>query len=602
MTKTEVCVATARPANRSGTFSIEVNGQPLEVHAGETILTALRAHGLTVPTLCHLEGLLPSGACRLCVVEVDGLPGLVPSCSYPVAPGMKIRTQSPVVVDARRTIVELLLASHPDDCLYCTRNGSCSLQDLSRDLGIRERHFRRRAPAPQLDLSSPAIVRDPEKCVLCGKCVRVCEEVQGVGAIDFVGRGAKAHVGSACNVGLGLSSCVACGQCVVVCPTGALTERSAIPEVVAALADPTKTVVVQHAPAVSVSLAEEFGLPEGTDVDGQMVAALRRLGFDRVFDTSFTADLTIMEEASELVARVRSGGVLPMLTSCSPGWVRYVETFHPELIPNLSTCKSPQQMMGALVKRVFAERQGLSPRQIVSVAVMPCTAKKLECTREEMADDSIPDVDHVLTTRELARLLRQQGIDLAALPPEAPDDPFGERTGAGKIFGATGGVMEAAVRTAHFLLTGRELESPDVTALRPVNGNGCGDGSACNDGLRTLRVDIGGLQVGAAVVSGLGAAARLLDEVRAGRKDLHFIEVMTCPGGCVAGGGQPLGAPPEAVRARMRALQRVDATASRRVSHANPFVARLYAEVLGEPLGEMSHRLLHTHYRRREAL
>ncbi len=582
-------------------LQIEVNGQSLEAREGETILTALRREGLQVPTLCHLEGLRPSGACRLCVVEVEGFPGLVPSCSYPVAGGMKIHTQSPAVVEARRTIVELLLGSHPDDCLYCGRSGTCTLQGLASDLGIRERRYRRRTPTPQLDLSSPAIVRDPEKCVLCGKCVRVCEEVQGVAAIDFIGRGAKVHIGAACNTALGLSSCVACGQCVVVCPTGALVERSAVPDVVAALADPKKTVIVQHAPAVSVSLAEELGLPVGTDVDGRLVAALRRLGFDRVFDTSFTADLTIMEEASELVARVRGGGVLPMLTSCSPGWVRFVETFYPELIPNLSTCKSPQQMMGALVKRVFAGRQGISPAQVVSVSLMPCTAKKLECTREELGDGATPDVDHVLTTRELARLLRQHGIDLAALSPEEADSPFGERTGAGKIFGASGGVMEAAVRTAHYLLTGRELESLEVTPLRAWNSPSSG-APAYNDGLRTLRVKIGELELGAAVVSGLGAARQLLEELRAGRDDLHFIEVMTCPGGCVAGGGQPLGARPEAVRARMQALQRVDAAAPRRVSHANPWVTRLYAEVLGEPLGELSHRLLHTHYRRREAL
>ncbi|MCX5671190.1 MAG: [FeFe] hydrogenase, group A, partial [Planctomycetota bacterium] len=385
------------------------------------------------------------------------------------------------------------------------------------------------------------------------------------------------------------SSCINCGQCVLVCPTGALAERSSLDAVVAALADPQKTVVVQHAPAVSVTLAEEFGAKPGTDVDGRMVAALRRIGFDRVFDTSFTADLTIMEEGSELAERVRTGGVLPMLTSCSPGWIKFVEQVYPDFLGNLSTCKSPQQMMGAVIKSFFAQREGLDAADVVSVSIMPCTAKKFECSRPEMTQNRLPDVDYVLTTRELGDLLKRFGVDLMAMEPGMADTPFGERTTAGKIFGASGGVMEAALRTAHHLLTGKELENLEVRAVRGIKG------------LKEVHVNIAGLEVGAAVVSGLANARKLLDQIRDGRKDLHFIEVMTCPGGCINGGGQPLKADLEAVKARMQALYKIDREERVRVSHKNSEVQRLYKEFLGQPLGQKSHELLHTHYCRREA-
>jgi NADH-quinone oxidoreductase subunit G/NADP-reducing hydrogenase subunit HndD len=537
-----------------------------------------------------MEGLAPSGACRLCVVEVEGAPTLTPACSFPVANGMKIRTRSPKVLEARRTIVELLLASHPDDCLYCSRSGKCDLQRLSREMGVAQRRLRGERVRKELDVSSPAIVRDPEKCILCGRCVRVCEEVQGVGAIDFVGRGSRAYIGTAFNMGLNLSSCICCGQCVLACPTGALTEHSSLDAVVAALADPDKMVVAQHAPAVSVSLAEEQGLKPGTDVDGKMVAALRRVGFDRVFDTSFAADLTIMEEGSEFVERIRKGGVLPMLTSCSPGWIKFVEEFYPDFLPNLSTCKSPQQMMGAVVKSFFARREGMDPGKIVSVSIMPCTAKKFECSRPEMTQADSPDVDYVLTTRELGKLLRLFGVDLRDLEPEAADTPFGERSSAGKLFGASGGVMEAAIRSVHYLITGKELGDLKIQPLRGVQG--------CKE----LKVTIDGLEVGAAVVSGLGNARRILDQIRGGRKDLHFVEIMTCPGGCINGGGQPLGMDMKGVVARMKALYRIDAEETLRTSHSNPWVKRLYDEFLGKPLGEQSHHLLHTHYHHREVV
>jgi iron-only hydrogenase group A len=570
-------------------MNIEVNGKTIAAGEGETILAALKRAGVSVPTLCYMEGLAPSGACRMCVVELgDGQ--MVPSCSFPAAEGMKIKTHSAKVLAARKMIVELLLSNHPDDCLYCVRSGKCDLQGFAQELGVRQRHYQGAKNSREMDVSSPSIIRDPDKCVLCGKCVRVCEEIQGVAAIDFTGRGAKTMVGTAFGTGLNVSSCINCGQCILVCPTGALTEHSYLDEVVAALADPTKTVVVQHAPAVSVTLAEEFGQKPGRDVDGKMVAALRRMGFKRVFDTSFTADLTIMEEGSELAQRVATGGVLPMFTSCSPGWIKFIETFYPEFLPNVSTCKSPQQMMGAIIKSFWAEREGLAPADIVSVSIMPCTAKKFECGREEMGREYVADVDYVLTTRELGELIRMFGIDMEAIEPEAADTPFGERTTAGKIFGASGGVMEAAVRSAHYLLTGKELADLKIQPLRGLKG------------VKELRAKIGDLEVGAAVVSGLGNARALLDEIKAGRKDLHFIEIMTCPGGCINGGGQPLHADLDAVRARMQALYNIDRDEAVRVSHKNKSVLRLYDEFLGKPLGEKSHHLLHTHYRRRDVL
>jgi iron-only hydrogenase group A len=488
------------------------------------------------------------------------------------------------VLEARREIIKLLLASHPDDCLYCNSNGSCDLQKLAQDLGIRERVFRGPQRTQDIDMSSPSIVRDPAKCILCGRCVRMCEEVQSVAAIDFIGRGSRAKIGTAFGSGLNVSTCVNCGQCISVCPTGALSERCYIDDVVAALNDPQTMVIVQHAPAVSVSLAEEFCVPAGRDVAGQIVTALRRLGFDRVFDTSFSADLTIMEEGSELVHRIKTGGVLPMFTSCSPGWIKFIETFYPQLLPNVSTCKSPQQMLGAMIKSFFAQREGIDPANIVSVSIMPCTAKKFECERPEMGRSHVQDVDYVLTTRELGRMLHQFGLDLNAMEPSAADTPFGERSSAGKIFGASGGVMEAAIRSAHFLITGRELEDLKIQPLRGLKG--------CKE----LHVDIDGLKLGAAVVSGLGNARKVLDEICAGRNDLQFIEIMTCPGGCINGGGQPKNVDPEAVKARLNALYKIDRDAQLRTSHSNPWVQRLYQEYLGAPLGEKSHALLHTHY------
>jgi iron-only hydrogenase group A len=570
-------------------IEMQVDGRTIEAKEGETILSALKREGIHVPTLCHMEGLLPSGACRMCVVESQGAPNFIPACSYPVAPGMNILTRSPKVLEARRTIVELLLSDHPDDCLYCARSGKCDLQELSQSMGIRQRLYRGKRNLKEKDVSGP-IVRDPEKCILCGRCVRICEEIQGIGAIDFVNRGCKSYIGTAFDQGLNVSTCINCGQCIVGCPTGALGERSYIDEVIAALADPKKMVVVQHAPAVSVTLAEEFGMEPGQDVDGKMVAALRRIGFHRVFDTSFTADLTIMEEASELAQRIANGGALPMFTSCSPGWIKFVEQFYPEFIPNLSSCKSPQQMMGAIIKSYFAQREKVDPDQIVSVSIMPCTAKKFESSRPEMAPEHVPDVDYVLTTRELGQLLHRFGVDLLSMTPQSADTPFGERSTAGKIFGASGGVMEAAVRTAYFLLTGQELAKPEIQPLRGLKG------------AKELRTKIGELEVGAAVVSGLGNARKLLEEIKAGRKDLHFIEVMTCPGGCINGGGQPIGADPNAARARMQALYKIDLNEKIRVSHKNPYVTRLYDEFLGKPLGEKSHHLLHTHYNSRDVV
>ena len=570
-------------------ITIEVNNRTIEAEQGEILLDVLKRAGISIPTLCHMENFFPSGACRMCVVEMEGRPALIPSCAYPVHPGMKIKTYSPRVLQARKTIIELLLANHPDDCLYCTRNGNCKLQSLAGELGVREKRFEGERSHHEIDLSSPSLVRDPDKCILCGRCVRVCEEVIGVSAIDYIGRGSKTIVGTAFNEGLNKSTCINCGQCITVCPTGALRERSYVKQVMDAINNPDLTVVVQHAPAVSVTIGEDFGVEGGADVAGKMVAALRQIGFNKVFDTSFSADLTIMEEASELVKRITTGGVLPMFTSCSPGWIKYMEQFYPEMLPNLSTCKSPQQMLGAVIKSYFAEKEGLDPSKIFSVSIMPCTAKKFECARPEMLGDSItPDVDAVLTTRELARLIHKFGIDLKNLEPSEADLPFGERTTAGKLFGATGGVMEAAVRTAYHLITGNELADLKIEAVRGL------------DGVKEAHLDINGLKVGVAVVSGIGNVKQVIADVKDGKRpDLHFIEVMTCPGGCVGGGGQPLGTDLVKIKSRMQGLYKLDSEGSVRTSHSNESIKKLYAEFLGEPLGEKSHHLLHTHYKAR---
>ena len=430
-------------------------------------------------------------------------------------------------------------------------------------------------------------MRDPSKCILCGRCVRVCEEIQGVSAIDFTRRGSKTTVAPAFNEGLNVSSCINCGQCIAVCPTGALTEKSYIDEVMNAINDPNKVVVVQHAPSISVTLAEKFGMKPGTDIAGIMTAAMRQMGFDRVFDTGFSADLTIMEEASELVHRITTGGKLPMMTSCSPGWIKFVEQYYPDYTDNLSTCKSPQQMMGALIKEYWAKREGIDPANVYSVSIMPCTAKKFEAGRPEMGQNGIADVDAVLTTRELVKMIKMSGIDVHRLEPDTADTPFGTRSTAGKLFGATGGVMEAAIRTAYWMLTGEDMKDFRIQDVRGLKGH------------KETRLKYGDLDLGFAVVSGLGNARALLEEIKAGRSDIHFIEVMTCPGGCISGGGQPLGVDQQAVRQRMQRLYNIDRDEPLRFSHHNPEIEQLYREYLEKPLGEKSHKLLHTHYRNR---
>ena len=571
-------------------ITIEVNNKTVEANENETILTALKRAGITVPTLCHMDNLVPTGACRLCVVEVEGINGLVPSCAFPVRDGMKIQTHSQRAIRARKTIIELLLADHPDDCLYCVRNGNCELQRLAELHGVRRRRYMGDKTECNMDISSEAIVREPEKCILCGKCVRVCEEVQGVAAIDFIGRGSRAMVDTAFGEGINISSCVNCGQCIMACPTGALREQSHVKEVLDAIENPDKFVVVQHAPSVSITLGEEFGMKPGLDVVSIMTSALRQLGFDRVFDTAFSADLTIMEEANELVHRLKNGGALPMMTSCSPGWIKYVEQFYPEFMANLSTCKSPQQMLGAVTKSYFAEKEGIDPERIFSVSIMPCTAKKFEANRPEQENGGLSDIDAVLTTRELSRIIRMRGIELEKLSPDVADTPFGERSTAGKLFGVSGGVMEAALRTAYFTITGEELKNPKFQPLRGL------------EGIKETTVEIDGIKLGVAAVSGLGNARILLDQIKAGRNDIHFIEVMTCPGGCIAGGGQPIGSDPDSIRARMQALYTIDKNEEVQMSHNNRYIKKIYEEYLGKPLGGKSHQLLHTHYAKREVL
>ncbi|MBC7341955.1 MAG: iron hydrogenase small subunit [Clostridia bacterium] len=567
-----------------GLVTLTIDNRQVEVEEGTTILQAAKKCGIEIPTLCYLEEINEIGACRMCVVEVEGAKALQASCVAPVAPGMKVKTNSPAVRASRKLTLELLLSNHPEECLTCLRNQNCELQKLAESLGVRRVRFGGARTEYAIDDSSASIVRDPRKCVLCRRCEAVCDKVQTVHAIYAQERGFDTVIAPAFGARMGESICVNCGQCSLVCPTAAITERDQTEEVWAALADPNKHVVVQTAPATRVSVGEMFGLPPGSIVTGKMVAALRRLGFDRVFDTDFTADLTIVEEGSELIQRVQTGGVLPLITSCSPGWIKFIETYYPDLLPNLSTCKSPQQMFGALAKTYYPRKAGIDPANVFVVSIMPCTAKKFEAQRPEMASSGYRDVDVVLTTRELGRMLKEAGIDFNALPEEDYDDPLGISTGAGAIFGATGGVMEAALRTAYELITKKELGNIDIEAVRGL------------EGVKEASVQVGDLTVKAAVAHGLGNARKLLDKVRAGEADYHFIEIMCCPGGCIGGGGQPIPTNTEIRRQRIAGIYDVDQAMKIRKSHENPAVQVLYKEFLGEPLGHKSHELLHTHY------
>ncbi len=563
-----------------------INDQPVDFKAGETVLQAAKRAGIAIPHLCTYEGMIsPPGACRICIVEVDGMPRLQTSCTLPAREGMVVRTHGPRVQKIRRNIVELLLASHPDDCLFCPRNGNCELAVLAADLGVRERRYSGMKKGHSLDLSSPSIVRDPNKCILCGRCVSVCHHLQAVGAIDFVGRGYETRVAPAFYPGLNVSGCIFCGQCIRACPTGALAEKSHVEAVIKALVDPKKMVVAQIAPAIPATLLDHGNNQSLTEILETLAGALRRVGFEAVFDTSFAADLTILEEVSELVKRVKEGGVLPMFTSCSPGWIRYVELYRPEMIPHLSTCKSPQQMTGALIKAFYPLKVDLKGREIYSVSIMPCTAKKFEA-------EDLGDVDAVLTTREVQDLLRRFGMDLnRGIHPAPLDHPFAEATGAGRIFGGTGGVMEAAIRTAHKMLTETEMkDGPKVLEARGLNR------------LKVFSAPVGKGTLQFAVVNGLGEAKSILDSVAEASSNLHFIEVMTCPGGCIGGGGQPYGTDSETIRQRLQRLYEGDRKATKRVSHENEEVKALYQNFLGQPLGDLSHRLLHRKYVNRKSL
>lgn len=569
---------------------LTINNIKVKAEEGMTILEAAKSVGIQIPTLCHMKDLYPTGACRICVVEVEGMGGLIPSCAYPVGEGMNVDTNSAKVRNARKTIVELLVENHPQDCLICVRNKNCELQDLAETYGLREHRFQGETKEHAIDISSASMERDPAKCILCGRCVRTCNEVQEVGAIDFTNRGFSSNVTTPFNRGLNVSDCILCGQCILVCPTAALREKSHVQEIVAAINNPKKHTVVQVAPAVRASLGEEYGFPIGTNVTGKMVTGLRRLGFEQVFDTNFAADLTIMEEGTEFINRVQNGGKLPMFTSCCPGWVKHIEQNRPALIDHLSTCKSPHEMEGAVVKSYYAEKMGIDPHDIFVCSVMPCTVKKFESVRPELGHEKMPDVDAVITTRELVRMFKMSGIEFSDLPEEQFDNPLGESTGAAVIFGASGGVMEAALRTAYFKLTGRELENMELNAIRGL------------DGIKEAVIDIDGLKVNVAVVNGIGNVGKIYDQIEAGECKYHFIEVMSCPGGCINGGGQPIHHDHEKVVKRVAALYKIDNESKNRRSHENEHVQVLYDEFFGEPNSHKAHEILHTHYVDRRAL
>ncbi|MBQ8732012.1 MAG: iron hydrogenase small subunit [Oscillospiraceae bacterium] len=573
--------------------NIFINGVSYSVPKNFTVLEAARQVGIEIPTLCYLKEINEIGACRICMVEVAEGPRpkrLVTACVYPVSEGMQVFTNTPKVIASRRTTLELILSTHDKKCLTCVRSGDCELQKLCKDYGIDDANrFAGDRTEYDVDATAAHMVRDNNKCILCRRCSATCAKIQDIGVIGANDRGFATHIGCAFEKDLGEIACISCGQCIVACPTGALYEKDQIDEVMDYLADPSKHVIVNTAPSIRVTLGECFGNPVGTNVKGKMVAALRRLGFAGVFDTDLAADLTIVEEANELLQRVKNGGVLPMITSCSPGWVKYCEHYMPEFIPNLSTCKSPQQMFGALAKTYYADKMGIDPADIIVVSVMPCTAKKFEVGRDGEAAAGVPDVDVALTTRELARLIDRAGIRFNELPDEEFDAPLGESTGAAVIFGATGGVMEAALRTAVEWLTGDELKALEFTDVRGI------------EGIKEASYKVGDLEVKVAVASSISCAKKLLTKIKNGEATYHFIEIMGCPGGCVNGGGQPV--QPASVRnftdlrgIRAAALYAEDESLPIRKSHENPTIKKIYEEYYGEIGGHKAHEAFHTHY------
>jgi iron-only hydrogenase group A len=582
-------------------INIKINGNDYQAPDGMTILDACKRTGIEIPTLCYLEDVSRNSSCGVCVVEVKGARSLVRSCTACVHEGTEIVTNSARIRDARKTNVELILANHPKDCLSCLRNQNCELQTIASDLGVKDGRFVRTKKEQLCDETSPSIIRDPNKCILCGRCIAVCSTVQTVYAIGLSGRGIKTKVSTYMEKGLGNVACTNCGQCALVCPTGAIVERDDTDEVFEDLMNPEKIVIVQTAPAIRVGIGEAMGMASGALVTGQMVAGLRRLGFNKVFDTQFTADLTIIEEGHELIHRITKKGVLPMITSCSPGWIKFAEHFFPNSLAHLSTCKSPQQMFGSVAKTYYAAKMGIDPRKLVVVSIMPCTAKKYEAKRPEMMsafehwkdkkgwsnDDAFYDVDYVLTTRELARMFKESGIQFSGLPAEEFDSPIGESTGAAVIFGATGGVMEAALRTVYEVVTGKPLANINLTAVRGM------------EGIKEAEVDLNGTKVKVAVAHTLGNARKLFEQIEKGESPYAFIEVMTCPGGCLGGGGQPIPTTWEIRKKRAESIYAEDAHKTIRKSHENPEVETLYKDFLKEPLGHVSHHLLHTTYEKR---
>jgi NADH-quinone oxidoreductase subunit G/NADP-reducing hydrogenase subunit HndD len=573
---------------------LTINGTEVEVPSSYTVLEAARAQGYDIPTLCHLKDVNEVGACRVCVVEVEGARALQASCVLPVRDGMVVKTNTKRVRESRKTTVELILANHNRECLTCFRNKNCELQSVSEELGIDTVRFEGAKREVQIDDFSHSIVRDASKCILCGRCVNVCKQTQGIGILDFTNRGFDTIVSPAFGMSMADAPCVYCGQCITVCPVAALREKTDIERVWDAIEDPDMHVVVQTAPAVRAGLGEEFGLPIGTRVTGKMVASLKRMGFDQVYDTNFAADLTILEEGTELLNRIKNGGTLPMITSCSPGWIRYCEFNYPEFIDNLSSCKSPHQMFGAILKSYYAEKQNIDPKKMFVVSIMPCTSKKTESAREEMNVNGLRDVDAVLTTRELGKMIKEARVNFLDLEDEQFDPIMGEYTGAGVIFGATGGVMEAALRTVADVLTGEDIQEIEYTQVRGVE-----------EGVKEATVTIGDLDVKVCVAHGTAQAQKVLEMVKAGEKDYHFIEVMGCSGGCVTGGGQPQVdsktlAQVDLRVARAAALYEEDAIMPERKSHKNATLMKMYEEFLGEPNSHKAHELLHTHYVKRE--